>query len=59
VAVILLAEPIGATLLAIPLFGEIPTPLKVFGGMLVLAGIFVASRREEQATAAVAAVGEE
>ncbi len=49
VAVILLAEPVGATLLAIPLFGEIPSAYKLIGGALVLAGIFVATRGGDRA----------
>lgn len=43
VAVILLSEPVGATLLAVPLLKEIPSPFKLLGGALVLAGILVAS----------------
>ncbi len=48
VSVILLAEPVGATLIAIPLFGEMPSWLKLLGGALVLAGIFVATRTGEK-----------
>ncbi|MGB8643929.1 MAG: DMT family transporter [Anaerolineae bacterium] len=44
VSVILLAEPVGATLIAIPLFGETPSWLKLLGGALVLAGIVAATR---------------
>ena len=43
-----LGEPIGSTLLAWWLLGEIPTPWAVVGGMLILAGIFVASRSERR-----------
>ncbi len=49
VAVILLAEPVGATILAVPFLNEAPTPLKLAGGALVLAGIFVAMRTGEEA----------
>lgn len=43
-----LGEPIGSTLLAWWLLGEIPTPWAVVGGTLILAGIFVASRSERR-----------
>lgn len=47
VNVVLLGEPIGATLLAalLPGIHEIPGALTVLGGMLVLAGILLAERR--------------
>ncbi len=48
VAVILLSEPVGATLLAVPLLKEIPSPLKLFGGALVLAGILIATRTDDR-----------
>ncbi len=48
VTVTLLAEPIGATLLAIPLLGQVPPPLRIAGGALILAGIWVASRAESR-----------
>jgi drug/metabolite transporter (DMT)-like permease len=44
--VTLLAEPIGAALLAIPLLGQVPPPLRAAGGALILAGIWIASRAE-------------
>jgi drug/metabolite transporter (DMT)-like permease len=44
VSVAALGEPIGSTILAIFLLGEIPSPLKIAGGALILAGIFVASQ---------------
>jgi drug/metabolite transporter (DMT)-like permease len=50
VGVILLAEPVGATLLAVPLLKEVPSPLKLFGGALVLSGIFIATRGGEPAS---------
>jgi len=46
VAVALLGEPIGATLFAWILFGEILTPAKVAGGALILAGIVLAAKGE-------------
>lgn len=45
VAVTVISEPIGATLLALFFFGEIPGVGTLIGGVLILAGIFVASQR--------------
>ena len=47
VSVAALGEPIGSTLLAVILLGEIPAPLKIVGGALILAGIFIASQRAQ------------
>ncbi|MBN1286846.1 MAG: DMT family transporter [Anaerolineae bacterium] len=47
VSVATLGEPVGATLLALALLGEAPTPLNVLGGALILGGIFLASREEQ------------
>jgi drug/metabolite transporter (DMT)-like permease len=44
--VTLLAEPIGATLLAIPVLGQVPTPVRIAGAALILGGIFLAARGE-------------
>lgn len=44
VSVTLLGEPIGATILAYFLLGEAPAAIQVFGAILILAGIFIASR---------------
>ncbi len=41
VSVSLLGEPVGSTLLALFLLAEVPTPLTVVGGAVVLAGIYV------------------
>jgi drug/metabolite transporter (DMT)-like permease len=46
VSIALLGEPIGSTLLAIIFLGEIPTMLKVIGGAITLAGIYLASRKD-------------
>ncbi len=46
VSVTLLGEPIGSTILAIFLFGELPGGLKIGGAALLLAGIWLASREE-------------
>lgn len=45
VAVTIISEPIGATLLAFLIFREIPGVGTLVGGVLILAGIFVASQR--------------
>jgi drug/metabolite transporter (DMT)-like permease len=42
VAVSIMGEPVGATLLALAFFGEVPPWTAVLGGVLVLAGIYVA-----------------
>lgn len=39
VAAVLLLEPVGATLLAALLLGEIPTPMAAVGGLLVVGGV--------------------
>ncbi len=52
VSVSLLGEPIGATILALVLLGEIPPQFTVVGGCLILPGIYLAyrgSRRENVA----------
>ncbi len=46
VSITLLGEPIGSTILAYFLFKEAPTPLKILGGVLILSGIYIASRSE-------------
>jgi drug/metabolite transporter (DMT)-like permease len=43
VTVTLLAEPVGATLLAIPLLSQVPTPARIVGGLCILAGIVLAA----------------
>jgi drug/metabolite transporter (DMT)-like permease len=48
VSITLLGEPIGSAVLAYFLLEETPTVLKIFGAILILAGIFVASRGEPQ-----------
>ena len=50
VTVTLLAEPIGSTLLAIPLLGQVPPPVRIAGGVLILVGIWIASRAEVKST---------
>lgn len=46
VAVIILGEPVGSTVLAYFLLGEPVTVLKAVGGILILAGIYLSSRRQ-------------
>jgi len=46
VSVALLGEPIGTILLAFLFLKESPTPLELTGGVLILAGIFLATRAE-------------
>lgn len=46
VSITLLGEPIGSAVLAYFWLGEIPKPLMVFGAILILAGIYIASRGE-------------
>lgn len=41
VSVSLLGEPVGATILALALLGEVPTETTILGGAIVLAGIYV------------------
>ncbi|MDE3091752.1 MAG: DMT family transporter [Chloroflexota bacterium] len=48
ITVTILAEPIGATLLAIPILAQIPSPIKLAGGALILIGIYFAAREEYQ-----------
>ena len=46
VAIALLGEPIGSTILAYFLLSEVPTLLTLFGAILILAGILIASQNE-------------
>lgn len=48
VSITLLGEPIGSTILAYLILKEAPTPLKIIGALLILAGIYVASANEEK-----------
>jgi drug/metabolite transporter (DMT)-like permease len=45
VSVILLAEPVGSTILAYFIFQEIPGWIKFFGGLMILAGIWLVARK--------------
>jgi len=46
VSVTLLGEPISSSILAYFILGEVPTTLMLFGAILILVGIYIASRRE-------------
>lgn len=48
VAVTLLGEPIGSTLLALLILGEVPSVLELVGGVLILTGIYLAARESGQ-----------
>ncbi|NHZ72259.1 MAG: EamA family transporter [Aquificales bacterium] len=45
VGVVIFAEPIGASLLALFIFGERPGPMVVLGSVFVLVGVLVSSRK--------------
>ena len=47
VSIALLGEPVGSTLLAVVFLGEIPSLSKIIGGMVILAGIYIASRQSQ------------
>jgi len=46
VTVTMLGEPIGASLLAIPLLAQVPSALRIAAGLCILAGIVIAARAE-------------
>ena len=48
VSVALLGEPIGSTILALIVLKETPTTLEVVGGIVILVGIYLASRSQEE-----------
>ncbi|OLZ41592.1 transporter [Natrinema saccharevitans] len=53
VSVAWLGEPVGATLLALALLGEVPTPVTIAGGLVVIAGVAVTTlERDRRADAA-------
>jgi drug/metabolite transporter (DMT)-like permease len=55
VAVAILGEPVGATVLATVVLAEIPTPLELLGTALVLSGVYIALRPARQPAAVVPA----
>jgi drug/metabolite transporter (DMT)-like permease len=50
VSITLLGEPVGSTILAYFILHEKPSPIKLIGGVLILMGIFIASRSEAEKT---------
>ena len=54
VATTILGEPIGATILAIFFFNQIPGWWTVVGGALILSGIFVVLSRGKEKMAVIA-----
>jgi len=48
VAITYLGEPVGSTILAYFILNEELTPWKIFGGILILAGILTALKRNPQ-----------
>jgi drug/metabolite transporter (DMT)-like permease len=44
VAIVAISEPVGATILAMIIFKEFPGPLVVAGSLIILTGVFLASR---------------
>ncbi len=48
VTIAVLGEPVIATLLAYFVLGEIPRPIEVVGGLVILAGIYIAFSRETE-----------
>jgi drug/metabolite transporter (DMT)-like permease len=39
-----ISEPVGATILAMIIFREVPGPLVILGSVIILTGVFLASR---------------
>ena len=52
VAIAILAEPVGTTALAALILDELPSALQLIGGVVVLAGVYLALRSEQEAPAA-------
>lgn len=48
VAIAILGEPVGSTILAFFILGEGLTPLKIIGGILIFAGILIALKKRSQ-----------
>jgi drug/metabolite transporter (DMT)-like permease len=57
VSLALLGEPVGTTILAVLLLREVPTTIELTGGLLILAGIFLASRSNTIAAGQRSSVG--
>ena len=52
VAIAVQGEPVGSTILAAGILGEIPTVLELLGGIMVLAGVYIALRPSRERAAA-------
>lgn len=50
VSITLMGEPIGSTIMAFLILGESPTTFKIIGAVSILAGIYIASIRQNEAT---------
>jgi drug/metabolite transporter (DMT)-like permease len=59
VSITLLGEPIGSALLAYLLLGETPTTFKIFGAILILIGIYAASKSAGSKSGASESAGSE
>lgn len=57
VSIALLGEPIGTVLLSFTFLKETPTIFEIVGGVLILLGIFIASRRQPENTELISPVG--
>ncbi len=51
IAVAIMGEPVGASLLALGLFGEVPPLGAVLGAILLLVGIYIAVTSQARRTA--------
>ncbi len=57
VSIALLGEPIGTVLLSFTFLKETPTIFEIVGGVLILLGIFIASKRQTDKTELISPVG--
>ena len=57
VSIALLGEPIGTVLLSFTFLKEVPTVFEIVGGVLILAGIFIASRKQPESPELISPVG--
>ena len=57
VSIALLGEPIGPVLLSFTFLKEAPTIFEIVGGVLILMGIFIASRREPEKSELISLAG--
>lgn len=57
VSIALLGEPIGTVLLSFTFLKEVPTIFEIVGGVLILLGIFIASRKPTDKTESISPVG--